>query len=294
MASFVWVINFFASNGFYVLVDNHTEDASMTQNIATWTQNWQSLATNIVNGMPISSSSRVMYDIRNEPDAIGYTWAQMGPIYLNAMDAINTVTKGNNLFFIEGTDQGGIGANWGDGFATDKTIISQNGLSDPNQFFTSLAGKSYLNQVVLSPHIYPPTITGATTNYNGPGLYNRLSTSFGTLAKNGYCVSGTSCHRFPIAVGEFGSKFATAGDLLFMQSFASYLNYANDAQDGLHNPISNWFYWSYNPTSSDTGGIVDNAWVNVEWQKINFLIYGTLSGLATANPNGIGLIPWFK
>ena len=139
MADFIWMIDFFARNGFYVLVDNHTEDNSITQNSTSWTANWQLLATNIVNGMPESSSNKVMFDIRNEPDAIGYNWTQMGPIYLSTMDAINSVTKGKNLFFIEGSGQSGINANWGDGFATTPSIISQNGLSDPNTFFKTLA-----------------------------------------------------------------------------------------------------------------------------------------------------------
>lgn len=292
MARFLYVIDFFARNGFYVLVDNHTEDNSMTSNSTQWTTNWKNLAASIQNGMPASSSLKVMYDIRNEPDAVGYNWTQMGPIYLSAMDAINSVTNGNNLFFIEGSGQGGINANWGDGFATNTTVIQQYGLSNPNQFFTSLASKSYLNQVVLSPHIYPPTITNASSAYSGSGLYNRLSTSFGTLAKTGYLANGVY-HKFPIAIGEFGSFFTDSRDLSFFTSFANYLNNNNDAVDGLHNPIDNWFYWSYNPNSGDTGGIVGNDWTTVQWVKINYLSFGTISG-TTTNTNGIGLSPWYK
>ncbi|MBP9743317.1 MAG: cellulase family glycosylhydrolase, partial [Burkholderiales bacterium] len=292
MNRFLYVIDFFARNGFYVLIDNHTEDNSMTSNVTQWTANWKSLATSIQNGMPSSSSSKVMYDIRNEPDAVGYNWSKMGTIYLSTMDAINSVTNGNNLFFIEGCGQGGINANWGDGFATNSTVIQQNGLSDPNAFFTSLAAKPYLNQVVLSPHVYPPTVTNASNAYYGSGLYNRLSTSFGGLAKTGYLANGVY-HRFPIAIGEFGSYFTDSRDLSFFISFANYLNNNNDAIDGLHNSIDNWFYWSYNPNSGDTGGIVANDWTTVQWVKINYLSSGTISGVTT-NPNGIGLAPWYK
>lgn len=290
---FTWVIDFFARNGFYVLIDDHTEDPTIgSSGVTAWANNWKSLATTITSNMQASSSGRVMYDLLNEPDARGYNWTQMGPAYLAAMDAINSVTQGQNLFFIEGSGQSGINANWGDGFATNKTVISQSGLSDPNPFFTQLATKPYINQVVLSPHIYPPSVTNAGTDYIGAGLYNRLSTSFGTLAKTGYCVS-VVCHRFPIAVGEFGSFFIDARDLQFFPSFANYLNYTNDAQDGLHNAIDSWFYWSYNPNSGDTGGIVDTSWTNVEWAKINYLSNGTISGVSN-NPNGLGLNPWYK
>lgn len=293
MARFIYVINFFAKNGFYVLIDNHSEDNSMTSNQAAWIANWKSLSSTINNGMPVTSSNRVMYDLRNEPDAVGYNWTQMGPLYLATMDAINSVTKGNNLFFIEGSGQGGAGANWGDGFVTNQALIQQNGLSNPNSFFQSLASKSYLNQVVLSPHVYPPSVTNAGSNFSGNGLYTRLSNSFGSLAKTGYCVAGV-CHRFPIAIGEFGSNFVLANDLLFFSSFANYLNNTNDAVDGLHNPIQSWFYWSYNPNSGDTGGIVKNDWTTIEWTKLNYLSNGSLSNMNTTNSNGLGLSPWYK
>ena len=152
--------------------------------------------------------------------------------------------------------------------------------------------KPYLNQVVLSPHIYGPSVTNATTDYYGSGLYNRLSSSFGNLAKTGYCI-GSNCHQFPIAIGEFGSTFADSRDLQFLTSFANYLNNNNDAIDGQHNAINNWFYWCYNPNSGDTGGIVDNSWDTIQWTKMDYLVYGTISGSST-NPNGLGLVPWYK
>ena len=145
----------------------------------------------------------------------------------------------------------------------------------------------------MSPHVYGPSVTYANSAYSGSGLYNRLSTSFGNLAKTGYCVSVNNCHRFPIAIGEFGSMFTDSRDLLFLSSFANYLNNSNDAVDNLHNPINNWFYWSYNPNSGDTGGIIDNNWTTVLWTKINYLSNGTISG-GSSNPSGLGLVPWYK
>lgn len=38
-------------------------------------------------------------------------------------------------------------------------------------------------KVVISPHIYPPTITHATTGFSGAALYNRLSVAHGYLSK---------------------------------------------------------------------------------------------------------------
>ena len=50
--------------------------------------------------------------------------------------------------------------NWGDGFVTDPVVLAATpGASDPNPFFRSLMGRPYLDQVVIAPHVYPPSIT---------------------------------------------------------------------------------------------------------------------------------------
>ena len=87
----------------------------------------------------------------------------MGPLYLQAMDAIYSVSP-NTLFLVEGCGQTSFpGINWGDGFVTDKSLISQYGLSDANLFFGPLLSKPYLNKVGISPHVYPPSVSYATT-----------------------------------------------------------------------------------------------------------------------------------
>ena len=45
--------------------------------------------------------------------------------------------------------------------------------------------------------------------------------------------------------------------------------------------VPNIAYWDYNANSGDTGGLVDDSWVNVLWVKINWL-------MATVN-----LQPWY-
>ena len=68
------------------------------------------------------------------------------------------------LFLIEGAGQSGLALNWGDGIAADRAIIQSYGISDTNPFFTALLKKPYLNQVVAAPHVYPPSISKATTS----------------------------------------------------------------------------------------------------------------------------------
>lgn len=65
----------------------------------------------------------------------------------------------STLFFAEGGGQLGFAQNWGDGFVTDDTVIAQYGLSDPKPFFNTVLTRPYANQVIISPHYYPPSIS---------------------------------------------------------------------------------------------------------------------------------------
>lgn len=79
---------------------------------------------------------------------------------MDAVHAVPACTK--TLFWIQGTGQLNLpGVNWGDGFATDTILIQQYGLSDPNNFFQTLLTRPYLQQVGISPHIYPPMVSHA-------------------------------------------------------------------------------------------------------------------------------------
>lgn len=280
---FLWVINFFANNGFYVLIDDHTEDSTVLNGTSQWVQYWVNLVTAIAKD-PVSSKM-LMIDLLNEPDSKGIRWEVSGSLpaltdlYLSAMDALYPIVP-NALFFVEGTGQGGIQANWGDGFCTNPQIISQYGLSDPNPFFQALLTKPYLNQVIISPHVYPPSVTHTSIDYSGTGLWNRLSTSFGYLTQQGYCSGSNPCKIFPVAIGEFGSEFATSTDIQSMNDISSYLNNTGGAEDGLHQAVTNWFYWDWNANSGDTGGIVDNDWRTILWNKVEYL-------------TNIGLKPWY-
>lgn len=72
------------------------------------------------------------------------------------MDAIYQVNSGV-LFFVEGLGQSSpIANNWGDGLCTDKALIAQYGISDPNPFFTALMDKDYLAQVLAASCIRHP------------------------------------------------------------------------------------------------------------------------------------------
>jgi hypothetical protein len=67
-------------------------------------------------------------------------------------------------------------------------------------------------QVVISPHVYGPGVTHSSTRYSGAGLWQRMTQCFGYLTKAGYTYNNVT-KRFPVCVGEVGSKFQLAGDI---------------------------------------------------------------------------------
>ncbi len=136
----------------------------------------------------------------------------------------------------------------GNGYTTDPTIIASTGISDPNPFFRQLLAKPYLNNVVISPHLYGPSITKMRTGYTGQALWDTLSHSVGYLNQRGYC-DGSNCHRFPIVVGETGSSLEDARDKDFYRDLEAYLKNSGPANDGRHAVITDNFWWSWNANS---------------------------------------------
>lgn len=135
-------------------------------------------------------------------------------------------------------------------------------------------------QVVISPHVYGPSISGSTLPVNsGAALWHRLSQSFGYLNLAGY-----SGHVFAIAIGEFGSTLTQAADVTLFADLASY--FRNQQPDGtpvddLHNPITSFFWFAWNANSGDTGGLVSSPdWDTIIWPKIEYL-------------QTLGLAPWY-
>ena len=51
--------------------------------------------------------------------------------------------------------------------------------ANPNAFYTELVTAPYVNNAIISTHIYGPSVTHAMTNFSGAGLDWRLSVSFG-------------------------------------------------------------------------------------------------------------------
>ncbi len=109
----------------------------------------------------------------------------------------------------------------------------------------------YRRHVVISPHVYGPSVTNSPGSWAGPALFKVLDVTFGYLTRTGYCLDG-DCQRFPVAIGEFGSRFLDPRDLQHLNDFALYLNAQGAGDTKGHNAIGNWMYWSWNANSGDS------------------------------------------
>ncbi|KAF8057110.1 PRY3 [Scenedesmus sp. PABB004] len=289
---FVWAINTYTAWGFKVVIDNHVwlEDPTAYEDPKAWVDGWVRLARAISQS---PSAGNVMYDLVNEPDNKKIFWrARFGRpslfgLYQSAMEAVYKVQP-DAVFVLEGTGQIGYAIPSGDGFVTDPGVIRSfsgararttryelQGIEDPNFFFQWLLSRPFAQNVVWGPHFYAQSVIPFALpkqHMEPPGLYKRMSDSFGYLTTKGYCAAG-KCLKWPVLLGEFSAPHAGApGDYATMRGLVSYVKNEGTANDGRHTAITNWFYWCWNDNSPDTnGGIVKADWASVDWDKVNWL-----------------------
>ena len=283
---FAWLCDFFVRNGFVVVADYQLNtDASALEDAGKWVGRWAALARKLVAAYP-ATAGRVVLDIMNEPDCVGMGWQARdgkpaaGDLYLAALDAVFGVWDGF-VALVEGCGQPGLARNWGDGFATDPSVLASRRLSDPRPFLDALVGRRYVGQVALAPHVYPPSISQATDEASGPGLWWRLSTSFGYLNKAGY-----KGHRFPIILGETGSAFADDRDLAPQLDLMKWAMLRGGGSDRRHNRVAGVFLWSWNGNAGSGHGLVDGgSWAALDHTKVAFAAsYGAVPWYARAAP----------
>jgi aryl-phospho-beta-D-glucosidase BglC (GH1 family) len=107
------------------------------------------------------------------------------------------------------------------------------------------------NRLVYSTHEYAETIYPQpwfrASNYpdNLPSVWDKY---WGYLIKENIA---------PVLVGEFGTRFETKKDQQWLQAFQNYIQ-SNEL---------NWTFWSLNPDSGDTGGLLLDNWFSVNQAK---------------------------
>jgi endoglucanase len=111
------------------------------------------------------------------------------------------------------------------------------------------------NKLVYSAHEYPESIYPqpwfSDSNYpnNLPAVWDKY---WGYLVKENIA---------PVLIGEFGTRLETEKDKQWLAQFQGYVR---------QNKIS-WTYWSLNPNSGDTGGLLQDDWVTIHPMKQSIL-----------------------
>lgn len=114
------------------------------------------------------------------------------------------------------------------------------------------------DRLVLSPHVYGPDVYNQPY-FSAPDFPNNMpaiwEAHFGQFRDAGHTL----------AIGETGGRYGHGGDprdKIFQDALVDYLIGKN---------ITHLFYWSWNPNSGDTGGILQDDWRGVWQDKLDLL-----------------------
>jgi|GEM_PF-356616 len=248
--------------GLKIFLDHHRSDAGNSANDSglwytaaypesKWISNLTMLATRYA-----GNSTLIGIDLHNEPhgaatwgDGTANDWRLAAERGGNAVLAANP----NLLIIVEGVEVAASGSYWWGG-----------NLSNAAAFPVRLNAS---DRLVYSAHDYPASVY-AQKYFSDPSYPNNLPAvwdqNWGSLFRTG---------KAPVLLGEFGSNLATASDQAWYGKLASYLkgdldgNGTIDLASGQQG-IS-WTYWSWNPNSGDTGGILANDWKTVNTAKLD-------------------------
>lgn len=238
--------------GLYILLDHHRPDCKAISNLwytdsyseAQWLEDLSFVAQRYA-----GISHVIGIDLKNEPHGeatwgtgnVATDWNTAAEKAAAAVLAVNP----HLLIFVEGVENnpqcsGAINHWWG-------------GNLEP-QACHPLAIPA--DKLVFSPHVYGPDVyaqdyfQAADFPENLPAIWDA---HFGYLAAQGQAV----------VPGEFGGHYAPgSADQQWQDAFVSYL---------LNKNMRSFFYWSWNPNSGDTGGILNDDWQTLREDKLTLL-----------------------
>ena len=227
--------------GLYVLLDHHTCSSAAGHLAASplacsgyteddWLDDLEDMAE-----LSASYDNVVGIDLFNEP--YGLTWSEWRSMSEAAAASVMSINP-RTLVFVQGVGgDSSYGENnpfWGENLyeaATDAPDIP-------------------VSRLVYSPHTY------------GPSVYDQSYFSDPSFPDNMPAIwdehFGHLVGAHPVVPGEFGGR-NTGEDAIWQEAFVDYMV---DAE------MSSFFYWSLNPNSGDTGGILLDDWMTVDEGKL--------------------------
>ncbi|MGQ0583323.1 MAG: Calx-beta domain-containing protein [Reyranella sp.] len=249
--------------GLKIILDHHRNDSGAGASAnglwydaqhseAQWISDWQMLALRYANDPTVIGA-----DLHNEPHA--GTWGGGGPndwaaAAERAGNAIGAVNP-NMLIFVEG-----VASYQGENYWWGGNLM---GVRDrPIDLAVD-------NKLVYSAHDYPNSVWPQPwfqgDNF-AAGLPAKFDQMWGYIYKEGIA---------PVYIGEFGTNLTDTKDAAWLEAITSYLSGDLD-NNGTHDlPAGDqgvsWTFWSWNPNSGDTGGILASDWNSVNQNKMAYL-----------------------
>jgi aryl-phospho-beta-D-glucosidase BglC (GH1 family) len=257
------IIAYAGQQGMRVILDHHRSGAGAgtsdnglwydsTYTEDAWVADWVTLANRYKTNPTV-----IGFDLHNEPHngtwgGGGATdWARAAERAGNAALAVNP----DLLMFVEG-----VGTYQGQNYWWGGNLM---GVKDRPIVF------NVANRLVYSPHDYPNSVFPQTwfqTADFGAGLPAVFRKAWGFIYEENIA---------PVYIGEFGTKLTDPKDAVWLEAITSYIsgdldnNGTKDIAAG--NQGINWTFWSWNPNSGDTGGILADDWKTVNQNKMAYL-----------------------
>jgi endoglucanase len=280
------IIDYGTSIGLRFILDRHRPDGSSQSPLwyrtaegrasgeAKWINGWTFLATRYKDATYVRNYTMIVgADLHNEPHSVqgnaaesacwgcgdlNTDWRLAAERAGNAILAINPswliLVEGNECFGPNGRAIA-IGQN-------DTTLNCDwwgGNLMGARDYPVRL---SVANRLVYSPHDYPKSLYSqpwfSDPNYpnNLPAIWDKY---WGYLHKENIA---------PVMLGEFGTKLVDPSDTQWLDTLVNYLGRtATVGSNGIH-----WTFWSWNPNSGDTGGILNDDWTTINTVKHNKLV----------------------
>jgi endoglucanase len=230
-------------------------------------EDWQLLATRYADRVNVIGA-----DLYNEPHDQA-CWGCGDPAFdwkaaaESAGDAVHAIEP-EWLIFVEGVEQID-GASCDGPEATSCTWWGAN-LSGADAEPIRLAAES---KVVYSPHEYATSVFRQAW-FDDPSFPENMPAIWGQFWGD-LETSDTA----PVMVGEFGSKLEADIDRVWLGELLAYLDEID----------AGFTFWSFNPNSGDTGGILEDDWTTVDADKMSYLepyLPGPFEPIAVPVPGG--------
>lgn len=257
------IIDYAGEIGLRIILDHHRSSAGAgtsgsglwyegSHTEAQWIADWTMLAARYAGDATVIGA-----DLHNEPYNGSWGGGGANDWAAAAERAGNAVLASNPdwLIFVEG-----VGSHQGENYWWGGNLM---GVRD-RPIVLDVADK-----LVYSAHDYPNSIF-AQPWFQQAGWEAQLTAKFdqmwGYIYREGIA---------PVFLGEFGSKLQDAKDLAWLDRITAYLAGDLDADGSIDIPAGqqgmSWTWWSWNPNSGDTGGILADDWTTVIAAKVERL-----------------------